>query len=37
VVDESQHEDLVGQVTLATLEEKERKKRRKGRHGNKKK
>jgi len=37
VVEESQHEDLVGQVTLATLEEKERKKRRKGRHGNKKK
>lgn len=27
-VDESKHEDLVGQVTLATLEEKERKKRR---------
>ncbi len=28
-VDESKHEDLVGQVTLATLEDKERKKRRK--------
>ena len=27
-VDESKHEDLVGQVTIATLEEKERKKRR---------
>ena len=27
-VDESKHEDLVGQVTLSTLEEKERKKRR---------
>lgn len=34
-VDESKHEDLVGQVTIATLEEKERKKRRggKGHHG----
>lgn len=30
-VDESKHEDLVGQVSLATLEEKDRKKRR---HGN---
>ena len=29
-VDESKHEDLVGQVTLQTLEEKERKKRRAG-------
>ena len=29
-VDESKHEDLVGQVTLQTLEEKERKKRRGG-------
>lgn len=28
VVDESKHEDLVGQVSLSTLEEKERKKRR---------
>lgn len=29
-VDESKHEDLVGQVSLSTLEEKERKKRRSG-------
>lgn len=44
-VDESKHEDLVGQVSLQTLEEKERKKRRghqhhrhhKGNKGNKKK
>ena len=33
-VDESKHEDLVGQVSLATLEEKERKKRRGKSHGN---
>jgi cell fate regulator YaaT (PSP1 superfamily) len=33
-IDESKHEDLVGQVTIATLEEKERKKRRGGKnHG----
>ncbi|MBL7777233.1 MAG: hypothetical protein JNK66_02925 [Chitinophagales bacterium] len=31
-VDESKHEDLVGQVSLSTLEEKERKKRRSGGH-----
>lgn len=31
-VDESKHEDLVGQVTLQTLEEKERKKRRGNQH-----
>ncbi len=34
-VDESKHEDLVGQVSLNTLEEKERKKRRDNRHKNK--
>jgi cell fate regulator YaaT (PSP1 superfamily) len=34
-VDESKHEDLVGQVTLQTLEEKERKKRRSGGGGQK--
>lgn len=33
-VDESKHEDLVGQVTLQTLEEKERKKRRSGNSNN---
>jgi cell fate regulator YaaT (PSP1 superfamily) len=33
-VDESKHEDLVGQVTLATLEDKERKKRRGGKNRN---
>ena len=32
-IDESKHEDLVGQVTIATLEEKERKKRRGKSHG----
>ncbi|MFN8285405.1 MAG: regulatory iron-sulfur-containing complex subunit RicT [Chitinophagales bacterium] len=32
-IDESKHEDLVGQVTLATLEEKDRKKRRNHRGG----
>lgn len=32
-VDESKHEDLVGQVSLATLEEKDRKKRRHGHKG----
>jgi cell fate regulator YaaT (PSP1 superfamily) len=31
-IDESKHEDLVGQVTLATLEDKERKKRRNKNH-----
>jgi cell fate regulator YaaT (PSP1 superfamily) len=36
-VDESKHEDLVGQVTLHTLEEKERKKRRGNNNRNKKK
>jgi cell fate regulator YaaT (PSP1 superfamily) len=34
-IDESKHEDLVGQVTIATLEEKERKKRRGNRNRNK--
>ncbi|HWB65173.1 MAG TPA: regulatory iron-sulfur-containing complex subunit RicT [Chitinophagales bacterium] len=33
-VDESKHEDLVGQVTIATLEEKERKKRRQNKNRN---
>ncbi len=32
IVDESKHEDLVGQVSLQTLEDKERKKRRGNRH-----
>ncbi len=32
-IDESKHEDLVGQVSLATLEEKDRKKRRSNRGG----
>jgi len=36
-VDESKHEDLVGQVTIATLEEKERKKRRSKNHNRNKK
>lgn len=36
-VDESKHEDLVGQVTLQTLEEKERKKRRSGNNQNRNK
>lgn len=36
-VDESQHEDLVGQVSLTTLEEKERRKRKKQRQGHKNK
>lgn len=36
-VDESKHEDLVGQVTLQTLEEKERKKRRGGNNQNRNK
>lgn len=31
-VDESKHEDLVGQVSLQTLEQKDRKKRHKGKH-----
>lgn len=34
-IDESKHEDLVGQVTLNTLEEKERKRRRENRNRNK--
>ncbi|HLP21739.1 MAG TPA: regulatory iron-sulfur-containing complex subunit RicT [Chitinophagales bacterium] len=36
-VDESKHEDLVGQVTLNTLEEKERKRRRGGNNNNRNK
>lgn len=36
-VDESKHEDLVGQVSLITLEEKERRKRNKHRHQHKNK
>ncbi|MCW5907180.1 MAG: hypothetical protein KIS94_04930 [Chitinophagales bacterium] len=36
-VDESKHEDLVGQVSLTTLEEKERRKRNKQRHQHKNK
>lgn len=35
VIDESKHDDLVGQVSIAALDEKERKKRRHGQHGGK--